>query len=430
MKTKSYIKEILVFALNIISFIVIVTLPAAAGPFPRPIPTLESPTIPLDPFRPPPNPAKSIEIEWPETYIQPLARYGLDLALPAPFRRGLSFDVGYDRCAGLPTATVDYFLPVKAWEKESLFFMPRATVNGRTEGFSLGAGMRSLVGQRALVGVYTFHDWSRQRGSDFGFLREAGVGAEISLLPGRFADLTVSANAYLPVNERKTFSHATELLIRESLPRGWDARLSFVFPALVDLVDAHLSAEAHAYRGETTEIGGYKVVFSLGTRDGMFAAALEQGKEQGGRDTFRAMGTVKLAFDWVDLLDGKNPFSAPSRAPSMRVATDLRPGLYRRVTRKHDLPADRDASSTSLTALVQDNVVIFSGGFPDLPNTPVTVQVAASPWRDAMETVTDSHGGYTGRLRLPPGEYKLRLVHRDTGHTSRVQPIIIRGEDE
>ncbi|MCA1960954.1 MAG: inverse autotransporter beta domain-containing protein [Desulfomonile sp.] len=411
-------------------FIVLTVPEAVAGIFPRPIPTLEGPSIPLDPFRPPPNPAKSIEIEWPETYIQPLARYGIDLAVPVPFRRGLSLDVGYDRWAGLPTATLDYFLPVKAWENESLFFMPRATMNGRTEGFSLGAGMRTLVGSRALFGVYTFNDWSRPRGSDFNFLKEAGIGGEISLLPGRFAELTVSANAYLPVNERKMFSRATELLIRESLPRGWDARLSFVFPALVDLVDAHLSGEAHAYRGETTEIGGYKVVFSLGTRDGMFAAALEQGKEQGGRDTFRAMGTIKLAFDWVDLLDGKNPFSAPSQASSIRVAKDLRQGLYQRVTRKHDLPTDRKVSSTTLAASVHDSEVIFSGGFPDLPNTPVTVQVAASPWRDAMEIVTDSHGAYSGRLRLSPGEYKLRLVHRETGQTSRVQSFTIRGEDE
>lgn len=430
MKIQSKLGYIVKFSLNILVFIFVFATSAHAGTFPPTFPTLDGPTIPLDPFRPPPNPAKSIEIEMPESYLEPLARYGLDLTLPAPVRRGLSFDVGYDRWAGWPTATVDYFLPVKAWKDESLFFMPRVTLNGHTEGFSLGAGMRRLVGSRALMGVYAFHDWSRPRGSDAIFLKEAGVGAEFSLLPGRFADLTVSANAYLPVNERKTFSQATELLIHESLPRGWDARLSFVFPALVDLVSARINAEAHAYRGEVNELGGYKLVFSLGTRDGMLAAAVENGKEHGGRDTFRAMGTVRLAFDWVDLLEGKNPFSAPHKVQSARTAPDLREGLYRRVARKHDLPADRRVSSTSLGVLVQDDRVIFSGAFPTLPNTPMTVQVSSSPWRDAMEVVTDSQGGYAGQLRLPPGTYKLRLVHKETGQTSRVQSISIRNDDD
>ena len=117
MKTKRNIQRIFVFSLKIIAFILAVAIQAHAGPFPRAFPSLDGPSIPLDPFRPPPNPAKSIEIEWPESYIEPLARYGLDLTLPAPVRRGLSLDVGYDRWAGLPTATIDYFLPVKAWKE-------------------------------------------------------------------------------------------------------------------------------------------------------------------------------------------------------------------------------------------------------------------------------------------------------------------------
>lgn len=426
MGTESKKQQIFCFSLKLLVFILIVAAQAHAGTSPHAVPSLDGPLIPLDPFRPPPDPAKSIEIEWPETYIEPLARYGLDLTLPAPVRRGLSLDVGYDRWAGLPTATIDYFLPVKAWKEESLFFMPRVTVSGKSEGFSMGAGVRRLFGAHALVGAYAFHDWTRPRGSDVGFLKEAGVGAEVSLLPGRFADLSICANAYLPVNERMTFSHASEILVRESLPRGWDARLNFVFPALIDLLDARLSAEAHAYRGEVTEIGGYKLAFSLGTRDGMFGAALEHAKEQRGKDAVRAMGTIKLAFDWVDLLEGKNPFSAPHQASSVRRSRDLREGLYGRVARRHDLPADRRVTSTSLTAMVQDDRVIFSGGFPTLPNATVTVQVASSPWRDAMEIVTDAHGAYAGELLLPAGRYKLRLVHKDTGHTSRVQEIMVR----
>jgi len=53
------------------------------------------------------------------------------------------------------------------------------------------------------------------------------------------------------------------------------------------------------------------------------------------------------------------------------------------------------------------------------------VQTASSPWRDRVEMMTDPRGSYSGQLQLPPGTYKIRLVHKPTGLMTAERTITV-----
>jgi hypothetical protein len=157
----------------------------------------------------------------------------------------------------------------------------------------------------------------------------------------------------------------------------------------------------------------------------MLTGTFEHGRENDGRDHIRIHASISLAFDWCDLLKGEIPFSAPYETPSRRFSRQMHNGLYERVVRKHDLPTDRDEKRFTLGAAVHGERVRVTGGFPGLRNAAITVQTASSPWRDRVELTTDSRGSYSGQLQLPPGTYKIRLVHKPTGLVSEERTITI-----
>jgi hypothetical protein len=295
----------------------------------------------------------------------------------------------------------------------------------KTEGFSVGAGLRHLITAESLIGFYGFHDWTRSRGSADGFLREVGGGVEFSSLLGRYSDVSICLNAYFPVNERQTFPSEGNVLIRERLPVGWDARLGVLLPPFIDALDSRVSVEAHALTGERSRMTGYKLGLSLNTRDGMFTGKVEQGRDSRLGDHFKAEGSITLAFDWHEVINGNMPFSAPYKAPQTRFSRKVHRSLYDRIARRHDLPSDRIEKRIALDARVRHNEVYLSGGFPGLGVEAVTVQTASSPWQDRIEIVTDADGCYSGVLKLPPGEYKIRLIHKPTGRESEVRTIVV-----
>jgi hypothetical protein len=361
----------------------------------------------------------------PEHYIDPALNHGLNLVLPQTIRKGLQFDAGFDKWEGLPTVQIDYFLPIKAWTDKSVFISPRINLNGAKESYSIGAGFRNLVTSEMLVGFHAFHDWTRPRRVRGDFLKEAGFGVEFAALPGRYSDVSLSVNAYFPANEKLTFADEGNKMIREKFSTGADARLKFLLPPVVDFLDMRVDAQVHSYKGERTNLAGYNAGLSLNTRDGMLRGSFERGKDAFQGEYYKVEGNLTLAFDWKDLLNGKNPFSPPFQASSTRFSRKIRDSLHDRVVRKHDLPTDRVESRITLAANVVEDTVSFSGGFPDMPNARVTVQTSQSPWQDTLDVVTDSSGRYSGRLRLPPGEYQLRLVHKPSGRTSAVKTIVI-----
>jgi hypothetical protein len=371
---------------------------------------------------------KAVEIKWPEQYIDPTFNYGLKLVLPEVVRKGLSVDAGYDRWEGLPTMRVDYFLPIKAWTDKSVFFSPRVCLTGQRESFSLGAGFRHLINSDTMVGFHAFHDWVRPRRSGGQFLKEAGVGLDFAALPGRYSDVSLTVNAYFPVNQRRREAHGGITMVRESLPTGVDAQLGFLLPALVDPLDIRVNGQVHSYRAENTNLTGYKAGVTLSSRNGMLTTVLERERDTLRGDNYNVQGTLTLAFDWSDLLKGKIPFSAPYATPETRYSRNMRDSLHERVVRNHDLPTDRVETPLRLAADVVDRTVSFSGAFPNLPLSRVTVQLSQSPWRDAVEVVTDSGGSYRGALRLKPGTYRMRLIHKPTGRTSNVRTVTIKGD--
>lgn len=373
-----------------------------------------------------PDSERLVDLDWPEYYINPAMEQGLSLVIPDHFRKGLLLDAGYDRWEGLPTVSVDYFVPLQAWSDKSVFFSPRMSLSSDRESYSLGAGVRHLITSDALIGLHAFHDWVRPRGSREGFLREAGVGLEFSALPGNFTDFSLSVNAYIPVNEKKRASQQGRVIVKEVMPYGIDTQVGLLLPPLIDWLDIRLDAQARSYRGDETDIWGYQTGLTLSSRDGMFTASFQRALDSVGGENYQIQGGISLAFDWTELLEGRIPLAAPYEASPLRFSRKLRDGLSERVVRTHDLPTDRSERLITLAAAVNDETVSFHGAFPLLANSPVTVQVSQSPWRDIMHVMTDSQGAYSGRLKLPPGEYLLRLVHKPSGLVTGSTRIVIQ----
>jgi len=371
-----------------------------------------------------------IDLPWPERYIDPALDYSLSLVIPQRFREGLQLDTGYDRWEGLPTMQADYFLPVKHWSDKSIFFSPRVSLTGSQETYSLGAGIRRMLNSDTLIGFHAFHDWRRPRGSQEGFLKETGVGLEFSALPGNFSDISLSLNAYIPTNERKGTSHHNTVLVKEAMPHGIDAQMSMLLPPLVDLLDIRLDTQAHFFRGEARTLWGYNTGLTVGSRDGMFNVTLARDMTSAGAENYRLQGNVSLTFDWMALLNGEIPLSAPYRVPDMRYQRKIRDSLYTRASRQYDVPTDRSERQVTLATAVMDDTVSVRGEFAGLANSHVTVQVSRSPWKDVNDLITDSSGAYSGSLTLPPGVYRIRLIHKPTGLVSGVTRIVIEDETE
>lgn len=418
---KIYILEALTFAL-------LLALVGHAGAVENdyvPLLQLHSQDFPLDPYRSPPNLMTPQETPWPEYYIDPTVDYGLSLLLPEFMKHGLDVDTSYDRWEGLPTLRVDYFQSTKVWPDKTFFLSPRVLLSGSEERVSFGAGFRQVLTDYAMVGVHAFHDWVRTRGGDQRHLREAGVGFELSALPGWYSDLHISGNFYFPVNERTRLESGGDILVSESLLKGSDFAMGFQLPAVVDFLDARVDAGVHNYRGYAADVSGFNVGLSLNTRDGMLAGRISKNFESTTGDNLLIEGSINLDFDWTALARGENPFSAPYAAPGERYERDLRQNLHTRMARKTDMPLDRKEKRIRLVAMVWGDTVSFAGGFSSLPNTTLTVQTSQSPWKDRTQITTDSNGMYSGQLRLAPGKYKIRLVHQPSGTVSNVKIVTI-----
>ncbi len=391
-----------------------------------PVLQLHNKDFPLDPFRSPPNRDSVQEPPWPEYYIDPTVDYWLNLITPDFMKYGLKVDTSYDRWEGLPTVSVDYFQSAKVWPDKTIFLSPSVLFSGREERFSFGAGVRQVLTDHTMVGVHAFHDWVRKRGAPQQYLREAGVGFEFSALPGWYSDLQLTGNLYFPVNERTRLESGGDILVSESLLKGADLNVGFQLPAMVSFLDARLDAGVHGYEGYKADVSGFNVALSVNTRDGMFAGRVRKGFETTSGDNILIEGSINLDFDWLALVRGEMPFSAPYQAPAERYERDLRQSLHTRMARKKDMPLDRTAKRIRLVAMVWGDTVSYAGGFSSLPNSTLIVQTSQSPWQDRAEITTDCNGMYSGQLRLEPGEYRIRLVHRPSGTVSNVKTVVIQ----
>jgi hypothetical protein len=370
------------------------------------------------------------EPEMPELYIDPTLKYGLNLVLPQSVQKRLNFDSGYDRWEGLPTMQMDYFLPVSCWSDKSLFVAPRISLTGARESLSIGAGFRRMITADSMIGFHVFQDWVRPRRSKGEFLKELGVGAELSVLPGYFSDLSLSANAYFPVNDRYSVKTDGNTLVREILPTGYDGKIGFQFPGVFKSIDIRLDGQIHSYVADATNITGYKTGLNVRSRNGLWSVLFEHGNDTRVGHSFHVEGSLTVALDWNDLLKGSSPFSAPYKVSDLRFNRKIHDSLYQRVARRHDLPMDRTETKVTLMAEVDDETLFFSGGFPKLPNAVVTLQTSQSPWEDCMDVQTDDIGAYSGRLNLPPGMYRIRFVHKATGLASNVKTIVVDAKKE
>lgn len=388
---------------------------------------LEKHYLNLEQLRNPQGFMKSKDPDWPDYYIEPTVKQSLNLVIPQYIKQGLNVDAGYNKFVGRPTLKLDYFLPFKQWSDKSFFITPRMVLSER-ESYSLGMGFRHVINHDLMVGFHCFHDWVRPGRADSVYLKEAGVGMEISALPGMHSDLTVALNAYLPLNEKQSLANEGMSLVRESMPFGYDAKVGFLFPAMSDWFDIRLDAAINSYRGEKMNQAGYRNSISFKTRNGLFDASLERSSDSRFGESYRVEANVKLTFDWMNLLNGKNPFSAPYQISSKRYDRKIRQSLYSKVTRKYDLPVDKAEIRATLTAGVSRDSVQLSGGFPLLPNAQIIAQVSQSPWEDWCELTTNSSGAYSAQLNLPPGTYRIRMIHKPTGRISNAQTVVVSND--
>jgi hypothetical protein len=81
-------------------------------------------------------------------------------------------------------------------------------------------------------------------------------------------------------------------------------------------------------------------------------------------------------------------------------------------------------------ASVAGDTVTFTGGFPNLPYSTLTVQVSQSPWRDYSEIVTDEQGVYYGAISMPPGVCKIRVLHKPSGWATPPKTVVISDPSE
>ena len=121
-------------------------------------------------------------------------------------------------------------------------------------------------------------------------------------------------NTYFPINERLKYDRKRSTLVKEARPRGVDARLGFLLPALHDMIDARVDAEVHSYKGDTMDLTGYNLGLTISSRDGVMSATLTRGKERGFASTYGFNWSMNLLFDTSLLAKGKNPFAAPYQA--------------------------------------------------------------------------------------------------------------------
>jgi hypothetical protein len=419
----TYLVEIALFILIICA----ISAPLRAATSSLSIHNMYSPERPLNPLSmPTPDPNAPQEISWPEMYISPTVEYGMRLVLPEAILNTLSVQPGYDRYGGLPTLFADWFVPVQMRQGRSIFLNPRLNLTGQRETASMAVGFRRMVTPNFMVGMHAFHDWARPRASMDRPLQEVGLGLEIEALTGLHSDLSFSTNAYFPINERFKFEQNNSVIVHEILPRGADARVSFLLPAMHEMFDARVDAEIHSYRGDVTDSTGYNVGVTLNSRDGVMSASWNQSKELGKETQYKVNWNFTLRCDWSLLSKGQNPFSAPYQASPDRYDRVIQQSLVKRVTRNYDLPTDRSEQPVTLHTRVAGDIVSFCGAIPDLPNSKLVVQTSRSPWQDHMEINTDSKGYYLGRIKLPPGKYKLRLVHKPTGKASVESSITIK----
>jgi hypothetical protein len=402
---------------------------AQPAPFSVPEHEIESHNLKRHPGKIAPNPFKPNESEFPETYIEPTVKFGLKKALSDPVNKNVGFSAGYDRWKKVPTMKADYFLPIKAWPDKTVFFQPRINLDGSNESFSIDAGFRQILTSDMMIGFHAFHDWVKPRFAEGEVLKEAGLGLELSALPGGHSDLTFSANLYLPLNERFVLGENRDMTVKESLPGGADAKVGFLLPAMVDSLDISLDGQVNSYRGERTNVSGYKAGLTVKTRDGMFKASFEHGRDSRLGERYKVEGNISLTFDWTELFNGNNPFSAPYKASSTRCTRKLRDSLHDRVTRKYDLPTDKRETRYTLLTDVTNSTLFVSGGFADLPNSTLTIQTSQSPWQDFGDVTTNEKGAYSATLRLEPGIYQLRMVHKPSGRVSNVKTVVVDAAD-
>jgi hypothetical protein len=401
-------------------------IPALAAPISYPAQmTFHSSELPLNPFRQPLDPWRSKVVKWPEYYIDPTLKHGLSLLLPTSVRQAINIDANYDRWHSTPILDVDCFLSLQSWKDKCLFLAPRVSLTSDREAISLGGGIRHLINDRMMIGFHAFHDWVRGRNVKTKFLKDVAVGLEISALPGRYSDLIFSFNAHFPVNSNFSQDTTGDYIITETLVQSAEAKLGFLLPAMVNWIDARIDGLAEALSGDQTSSLGYKFGLTVNTRDGLLTGRLEHGWDLYGKEHFNVSANLALTFDWPALLDLRNPFSAPYGVPDSRYNRDLSQSMTSRVRARLDLPVDQTVTRIALATSVYGNAVWFAAGFPDLPNTRLTIQTAQSPWIDRSEAITDSRGSCKGMLKLKPGTYKIRLIHKPSGRVSDVQTIVI-----
>ncbi len=268
----------------------------------------------LDPLSAPSDDWGIQEIQWPEYYIDPVLNHGLDLFLPSGIRKNLSITAGYDRWKSSPTISLDYSTVL--WQKTNakLYLLPHISYEVNDSHFSLGGAYRRMAMDNLFVSLNAWHNWRRIGEINQQTLGQFVAGVEVGALPGLHSDLTFSANIYAPSNTVETYDIGSSAIVQKSLAKGADATLSLKLPAFNKHFDTELSGSVATFKGVDTDTLEYNGGASISARNGLarLRADYTHTSNKGVREDNVSVGAeLTMAFDWLKLSKGKNPFSAP-----------------------------------------------------------------------------------------------------------------------
>jgi len=213
---------------------------------------------------------------------------------------------------------------------------------------------------------------------------------------------------------------------------SWDLEAGYTVPAIADLADLRIKANAYRFGNETVMMQGYKVGLDLSTRNRMGMITYEYGCD-GFRDQVHILrGNVSIPFQPELLLRWENPFSVATAAQETDAGSSrlIRKMLTQRVRREWHQPGMVVATRT-VGGAVSGRVTVTRNAnipLPDLTTTTDNMVVSGAPTSITKVTLTlNANHTYVADnviyLRSPSGTTIILFNHNDGGSNNWVGTV-------
>jgi hypothetical protein len=228
--------------------------------------------------------------------------------------------------------TADYLLPIGIGNDSVVFgeahtefqgFWKTNAYNNRTD-VSLGGGYRTILTDRALVGVNGFYDTTRLGDR---WYASGGIGLELAaLLPGNDA-LDLNFNWYA----RPYDGNVIRNIFRYG-PGNFDVEAGYSHELWEEGPDLRLKLAGYKF-DNSVQISGWNTGAEIKSRDGVFSLKYEVGSDKIAQTYHTVGASVNVGFILENILEGKSPFQLPE--PLFKSPRNLRRLFTRNVIRNY-----------------------------------------------------------------------------------------------